>query len=99
VHSFSKITFRLAGKFKRFKADVGIDGRLEKEGSVIFAVIGDDPKQPLYKSKVVKGKISGGGLPIDVDVTGVNELTLSVDPTDDLDQADVANWGAARVLR
>jgi hypothetical protein len=97
VHSFSKITFRLAGKFKTFKADVGIDGRLEKEGSVVFAVIGD--KKELYKSRVVKGKISGGGLPIDVDVTGVNELTLSVDPTDDLDQADVANWGAARVLR
>ncbi len=97
VHSFSKITFDLGGQFTTFKADVGIDGRLEKEGSVIFSVIGD--KKELFKSKVVKGKIAGGGLPIEVDVTGVKEFTLAVDPTDDLDQADVANWGAARVIR
>jgi len=97
VHSFSEIEFDLAGKFKTFKADVGIDGRLEKEGSVIFIVKGDDEEK--FKSKLVKGKISGGGLPIEVDVTGVKKLLLKVDPTDDLDQADVANWGAARVIR
>jgi hypothetical protein len=97
VHSHSSLTYKLGGKFKTFKADVGIDGRLEKEGSVVFSVIGDG--QELFKSKVVKGKIAGGGLPIEVPVEGVDELTLKVDPTDDLDQGDVANWGAARVLR
>ena len=45
------------------------------------------------------GKIFGGGLAIDVPVIGVKSLTLMVDPTGDLDQADLANWGAARVLR
>ena len=60
-------------------------------------MIGDGKK--LYQSPVVRGKASGGGLPIEVSVEGVKELTLSVDPTDDLDQADLANWGSARVLR
>jgi len=97
VHARSSLTFRLGGKFKTFKADVGVDGRLEKEGSVVFKVIGDGKE--LYKSPVVRGKTSGGGLPIEVPVGGVKELTLSVDPTGDLDQADLANWGSARVLR
>lgn len=97
VHARSRLTFRLDGKFQAFKADVGIDGRLEMEGSVVFRVIGDG--KVLYQSPVVRGRISGGGLPIDVSVKDVEELTLSVDPTDDLDQADLANWGAARVVR
>ncbi len=97
VHARSTLTFPLNAKFNTFKADVGIDGRLENEGSVVFRVLGDGKE--LFKSPVVRGKISGGGLPIEVSVQGVKELTLSVDPTDDLDQADLANWGAARVLR
>ncbi len=97
VHARSALTFLLNAGFNTFKADVGIDGRLENEGTVVFRVVGDGKE--LYKSPVVRGKISGGGLPIEVSVQGVKELTLSVDPTDDLDQADLANWGAARVLR
>lgn len=97
VHGKSKLTFRLEGKFKVFYADVGIDGRLEKEGSVIFQVLGDG--RELFKSPLVRGKPAGGGLAVQVPVEGVKELTLVVDPTDDLDQADVANWGAVRVLR
>ncbi len=97
VHARSKLTYRLGGKFKTFRADVGIDGRLEKEGSVIFSVFGDGKQ--LYRSPLVRGSISGGGLGVEVSVKDVKELTLSVEPTDDLDQADVANWGAARVTR
>jgi len=97
VHASSSITYPLNGKFTSFKADVGIDGRLEKEGTVIFSVLGDG--KVLYKSPLVRGKISGGGLAVNVPVTGIKNLTLKVDPTGDLDQADVANWGAARVLR
>jgi hypothetical protein len=97
VHANSRLTYRLDGGFKRFKADVGIDGRLENEGSVVFSVLGDG--KLLYRSPAVRGRITGGGLPIDVAVEGVNELTLTVDATPDLDQADLANWGAARVLR
>jgi hypothetical protein len=97
VHAMSRLTYRLGGKFKVFKADVGIDGRLETAGRVVFAVLGDGKE--LYRSPVVQGRCSGGGLAIDLPVEGVNEMTLYVDPTEDLDQSDVANWGAARVLR
>jgi hypothetical protein len=97
VHANSRITYKLDGKFQDFFADAGIDGRLEKEGSVIFVVIGDG--RELYKSPLIRGKPAGGGLPIHASVAGVRELTLSVESTDDLDQADLANWGAARVTR
>jgi hypothetical protein len=97
VHASSKLTYRIDGKFKTFLADVAIDGRLEKEGSVVFVVSGDG--RELFRSPLVTGRASGGGLAVQVPVAGVKELTLSAEPTDDLDQADVANWGAARLLR
>jgi hypothetical protein len=97
VHAQSKLTYRIDGKFKTFLADVAIDGRLEKEGSVVFVVAGDG--RELYRSPLVAGRPSGGGLPVRVPVDGIKELTLLVEPTDDLDQADAANWGAARLLR
>ena len=91
------MSYKIDGKFKFFKADVGIDGRMEKEGSVIFSVIGDG--KVLHKTKLIKGKILGGGVSLNVAIDGVKELTLAVDPTSDLDQADLSNWGAARVTR
>ena len=36
---------------------------------------------------------------ISVDVTGIEELTLKVENAGDSDLGDVANWGAAQVLR
>ena len=97
VHAQSKLTYRIDGKFKAFLADVAIDGRLEKEGSVVFVVTGDG--RELYRSPLVTGRPSEGGLAVQVSVEGIKELTLSAEPADDLDQADVANWGAARLLR
>lgn len=97
VHAASKLSYRLDGRFKTFMADVAIDGRMEKEGTVIFVVLGDG--RELYRSPLVTGRTGGGGLAVEVSTEGVRELTLAVEPTDDLDQADVANWGAARLLR
>ncbi|MBM4039039.1 MAG: hypothetical protein FJ290_11055 [Planctomycetes bacterium] len=97
VHARSKLTYRIGGKFREFLADVAIDGRLEKEGSVVFVVAGDG--RELYRGPLVTGRPTGGGLAVRVPVEGIEELTLSAEPTDDLDQADVANWGAARLLR
>lgn len=97
VHASSKLTYMLGGRFGKFLADVGIDGRLERDGTVIFSVLGDG--KTLFKSKLVRGHSAGGGLPIAVPVKGIKQLTLVVDATDDLDQADLANWGGARVVR
>lgn len=97
VHASSRLVYKLDGKFRRFLADIGIDGRLEKNGSVVFRVFGDGKE--IYRSPLVQGRISGGGIPVDISVEGVKELTLEVHPTTDLDQGDLANWGAARLLR
>ncbi|MBM4036847.1 MAG: hypothetical protein FJ291_34365 [Planctomycetes bacterium] len=54
---------------------------------------------PRGEPLVVRARINGEVPAVQVSVEGVKELTLSAEPTDDLDQADVANWGAARLLR
>ncbi len=97
VHAFSSLTFDIQGKFKRFLADVGVDERMKGSGSVRFVVKGDG--KVLYTSPVIRGKTTGGGVHIDVPVEGIKKLTITADPTDDLDQSDIANWGAVRLVR
>lgn len=95
VHADSKLTFDLAGRFREFRADVGLAGR-GQQGSVIFKVVGDG--RELFSSDVVKIP-QAAPLEVKVSVAGVKELTLIVTSADDLDLGDAANWGSARVLR
>ena len=90
------LTFALNGRFKEFRSDIGIASRMGARGSVVFTVLGDG--RPLYKSPVMKGT---GQRPthVKVSVAGVRKLTLKVTNAGDLDLGDVANWGAARMLR
>jgi hypothetical protein len=59
-------------------------------------VLGDG--RELYKSPVMRGS-DGKPLEIKVAIAGVKRLTLKVTSADDLDLGDVANWGAALVVR
>lgn len=95
VHANSKLTFDIKKRFKQFKSEIGIDSLMGKRGSVIFSVVGDGKE--LYKSPLVKG----GQIPlsIDVNVEGIEKLTLSVSDGGDLDMGDAANWVSARVIR
>ncbi len=94
VHANSKLTFDLNQRFRRFRADVGIDTRMGERGSVVFRVYGDG------RELVSTGVLRGGEMQsLDVSVEGVRHLRLEVDCTDDLDLGDVANWGSARVIR
>ncbi len=96
VHADSALTFDLGGRYEQFKSDVGIDTRMGKRGSVVFEVLGDG--KSLYKSPLVRGS-DPRPLSVSVPVKGVKMLTLKVDSGGDLDIGDVANWGAARVLK
>jgi hypothetical protein len=95
VHADSKLTFDLGGRFREFRADVGLAGR-GQQGSVVFQVVGDG--RELYNSGIVTNP-QATPIEVNVAVAGVKELTLIVTSGDDLDLGDAANWGSARVLR
>jgi hypothetical protein len=94
VHARSELTFDLGGRFKEFRADIGLPA--SERGSVVFQVLGDGKE--LYKSTKVTGR-SPGPIEVAVPVMNIQRLTLKVEDGGDLDLGDIANWGAARVLR
>ncbi len=96
MHANCSLTFTLQGRFEKFQSEVGIATRMGKRGSVNFTVQGDG--KTLYESGVVTGGEESPRL-IDIKVSGVQRLTLSVSDAGDLDLGDVANWGSARVIR
>jgi hypothetical protein len=99
MHSASRLTYKLDGKYKRFDASVAIDDSAGRRGSVTFAVytIRDAKLQEAYKSDIVRG----GEAPrrVSIDVTGAQSLTLVVDFADRGDEMDRANWLDARLRK
>jgi hypothetical protein len=96
VHADSELTFAINKQFKEFRADIGIDSSAEDRGSVIFEILGDG--KSIYRSPVVRGTDKQPRA-VNVPIVGLSELTLKVTNADDLDLGDIANWGAARVLK
>jgi hypothetical protein len=95
VHSFSDLTFNVAGAYKAFKATVGIDDGVMKPGqpggNITIEIQGDDGKVLLKKTVV---KTGDKPLAVDVDITGVNNLRIIVDFGEDgyqNDHCDIAN--------
>ena len=95
MHSRSELTYVLDGHFHRFEAVVGIDDETQGRGNVVFRVLLDG--QPAWESGKVSGK--GSALPIRIDTTGAQRLTLVVDFADEADVLDHADWAAARLIR
>lgn len=94
VHSFASLTYDIRGKYETLAATIGIDDSVRPRGNAVFRVVGDG--SVLFES----GSITGRDRPKDiiVDVSSVEELTLTVDYGDELDIADRADWGGARLL-
>ncbi|POH74225.1 alpha-N-acetylglucosaminidase TIM-barrel domain-containing protein [Arthrobacter glacialis] len=100
VNSPSTIVFNLGGKCTNFSATAGIDSTMDASGktpNVIFNVLGDGTS--IYTSGAFTG--TTGAAPqapvkISVDVTGVQLLTLNVDPNG-VNWFDRANWADAQV--
>jgi hypothetical protein len=90
------MTYRLAGKFRRFHATIGIDDSAAGRGSVIFEVLLDG--KIAYKSDV----LTGASPPVTIerlDVTGAKIMTLSVDYATDGDILDHADWCDALLIK
>lgn len=95
VHSFSELSFDLAGEYERFVATIGIDDSMRPRGSVIFRVALDG--NILFDS----GAASGRDEPrqVSLNVSGGRKLTLTVDYGDGLDLSDQADWAGARLIK
>ena len=94
MHSAARLTYRLAGAYKSFEADVALDDQVGAAGSVIFSVYVDD--RLAFKSDVIRG----GAAPthIKVDTTGGKRLSLIVEFADRGDEQDHADWLDARLF-
>ena len=99
VHSRCELTYSLGGGYARFLAVFGIDDETDGGGHVTFRVVGDG--KTLVPQEPEAGAVSGkdAATSIDVDVSGVSELTLIVDYGQDMHILDRADWADARLIR
>ena len=95
THAQSQIVYTLSGGYNRFQCLVGVDDEVGNGGSVVFSVSTDGSSR--FNSGVVTG--TSASQAIDLDVTGVNLLTLSVEDGGDGTTLDHADWAGARVIR
>lgn len=94
VHAYSRLVFEIGGDYQVFAATIGIDAAAERHGDCVFVVLGDG-------RELARERMTGAAAAkeLKLDVSGVKQLTLLVEPGEDLDLADLANWADARVIR
>lgn len=92
VNAISQIVYNLGGKYINFLSDVGLDDE-DAFGSVDFTVVADG--KTIYDS----GKMLPKAVQhLNLDVTGVQQLTLNVGDAGDGIDGDDAVWAGARVV-
>jgi LmbE family N-acetylglucosaminyl deacetylase len=91
-HAASDVRYAIGG-CTRFQASVGVDDEVGPNGSVVFQVYLDGVKA--YDSGLMLGNSLTA--PLDLDVTGKNELRLVVTNGGDNVDYDHADWANARL--
>lgn len=95
THAESRIDYYLGGNVSRFIADVGIDDEIDNdEASVRFRVVGDG--ETLTETNEVDDDMDP--VPLDVDVSGIDVLTLVVTDAGNGINYDHADWAIAQVI-
>jgi hypothetical protein len=89
----SEVTVPLGGAYRTFKSDIGIDDEASSAGSAVFVVLVDGVSK--FRSATMKA--GAASVPVSVDVTGAQKLTLVVEDAGDGGQEDFADWAGARV--
>ena len=94
THAGSEVYLRLDGRKGRFTAFVGVDDQADNKGSVIFYAFTN--RGVAFQSEVMRR----GDAPtfVDIDLKGVTDLCLVVDPTSDGNRHDHADWADAKFL-
>ncbi|MFD8718002.1 NPCBM/NEW2 domain-containing protein [Streptomyces sp. NPDC059629] len=94
AHADSDVAFFLGGNCTRFTATVGIDDEVAPNGSVTFSVTADG--RTLTTTPVLTG--TSQPLPLDLDVSGAQQLHLVVSDSGDGNAHDHADWADARLV-
>lgn len=89
MHAAGEVSVDIGGAYDRFTTKVGIDDEVTGEGSVVFEVIGDG--RVLATTGVLTR--ADAAHPIDVDIVGVQRLTLRATDGGDGINFDHADWG------
>ena len=97
MHSRSRVTYALDGKYRRFEAVVGLDDATGRDGAVRVRVLGDGKPLDLGRDGELTAK--GGPLAVGVKIDGAKELTLEVDFGRRGDVQGHVDWCDARVTR
>ncbi|MET9402254.1 glycoside hydrolase family 97 catalytic domain-containing protein [Kitasatospora sp. NPDC002965] len=97
MHANGSVTVRLGGAYRRFTALVGLDDEVAAggRGSVVFEVVADG--RVVATTPVTTAQSPARS--IDVDTSGVTELTLRVTDAGDGRSFDHADWADARLTR
>lgn len=104
IHSLTQMKYRLGGDYRRFQATMGIGDEVPV-GDVDFVLKGDG--KTLFQGAVRATEVDSKGIaqrctpqPLDIDVTGVNELEIVVDyGSDQRDIGDRLYLANARAIK
>ncbi len=94
MHSRTELVYRLAGEYRQFAAFAGLEPTLADSGSVTLVISADGAER--WRREITA---NADAIPIDLDVTGVNWLTLLVDYGQQGDVADQLNLCDARLVK
>ncbi|MCP4192106.1 MAG: hypothetical protein GY768_15955 [Planctomycetaceae bacterium] len=94
IHSRTELSYRLGGEYRQLQALAGLDPTTRRTGFVSLIIRGD--KKELFRSDIRPGTPPAQ---IDLDLTGVNRLTILVDYGDSSDIADRLNLCDARLTK
>jgi len=94
THARCELAYDVQKKFDVLAAVIGIDDETNGRGDCVFVVLGDG-------KELFRARMKGTDEPRDVkvDISGVERITLIVEPGEDLDLADHADWCDARLLK
>ncbi len=97
VHTASRLTYDLAGRYRRFEARVGLDDRSGKGGTARIRILVDGKPRAVAGDHALT--IRTGPLEVRVDVAGAKELTLVVDFGARGGVAGHVDWADARLAK
>jgi len=93
VHANGDVTVYLGGNCTRLNSVVGVDDEVGSNGSVTFSVVADG--KALTTTPVLTG--NSASVPIDVDVTGTQQLDLLIGDGGDGNGSDHGDWADAKL--
>jgi hypothetical protein len=92
----TQLVYRLGREFRRFQATLGIDDSVGARGHALVTVRGDE-------KVLFEGEVSGADKPrsksLDLDVTGIHKLEITVDFGKQLDVGDHVDFASARIIK